>query len=126
NRRYRDFTWGALRDALREVVACFPVYRTYVDAFAGDLSERDKGYVEEAVRLARRRNAAMSDTLFDFVRDILLLRWPEPLDEEARQEHARFVMKFQQLTGPVMAKGVEDTSFYLFNRLVSLNEVGGE
>ncbi|HKP75908.1 MAG TPA: malto-oligosyltrehalose synthase [Longimicrobiaceae bacterium] len=126
NRCYRDFTWGALHDALREVVACFPVYRTYIDAVAGDVSERDRGYVEEAVRRARRRNAAMSDTLFDFVRDILLLRWPEPLDEEAREEHARFVMKFQQLTGPVMAKGVEDTAFYVFNRLVSLNEVGGE
>ena len=126
NRRYRDFTWGALRDALREVVACFPVYRTYADAFTGELSARDAGYVEEAVRRARRRNPAMSGSLFDFVRDVLLLRWPEPLDEEARQEHARFVMKFQQLTGPVMAKGVEDTAFYVFNRLVSLNEVGGE
>jgi (1->4)-alpha-D-glucan 1-alpha-D-glucosylmutase len=82
--------------------------------------------VEDAIRLARRRNAAMSDSLFDFVRDVLLLRWPEPLDDEAREEHARFVMKFQQLTGPVMAKGVEDTAFYVFNRLVSLNEVGGD
>jgi (1->4)-alpha-D-glucan 1-alpha-D-glucosylmutase len=126
NRRYRDFTWGALRDALREVVACFPVYRTYIDAVAGEVSERDRGYVEQAVRLARRRNASMSGSLFDFVRDVLLLRWPEELDEEARQEHARFVMKVQQLTGPVMAKGVEDTAFYVFNRLVSLNEVGGE
>jgi (1->4)-alpha-D-glucan 1-alpha-D-glucosylmutase len=68
----------------------------------------------------------MSASLFDFVRDVLLLRWPEGLDDEAREEHARFVMKFQQLTGPVMAKGVEDTAFYVFNRLVSLNEVGGE
>ncbi|HEX8831399.1 MAG TPA: malto-oligosyltrehalose synthase, partial [Longimicrobium sp.] len=56
NRCYRDFTWGALRDALREVVACFPVYRTYIDAFAGEVSERDRRYVENAVRLARRRN----------------------------------------------------------------------
>jgi (1->4)-alpha-D-glucan 1-alpha-D-glucosylmutase len=126
SRCYRDFTWGALHDALREVVACFPVYRTYADAFAGEVSERDRGYVEDAIRLARRRNAAMSDSLFDFVRDVLLLRWPEPLDDEAREEHARFVMKFQQLTGPVMAKGVEDTAFYVFNRLVSLNEVGGD
>lgn len=126
NRRYRDFTWGALRDALREIVACFPVYRTYADAFAGEVSARDAAYVELAVRLARRRNPAMSASLFDFVRDVLLLRWPEGLDDEAREEHARFVMKFQQLTGPVMAKGVEDTAFYVFNRLVSLNEVGGE
>jgi len=126
NRVYRDFTWGALRDALREVVACFPVYRSYIDAFAGLVSERDRHYVEHAVRLARRRNPSVSGSLFDFVRDVLLLEWPESLDAEARDEHARFVMKFQQLTGPVMAKGVEDTAFYVFNRLVSLNEVGGE
>src|SRR6202007_1140035 len=93
---------------------------------AGEASERDRRYVEHAVRLARRRNATMSDALFDFVRDVLLLRWPEGLDAWAREEHARFVMKFQHLTGPVMAKGVEDTAFYVFNRLVSLNEVGGE
>ncbi|MFL5383377.1 MAG: malto-oligosyltrehalose synthase [Longimicrobiaceae bacterium] len=126
NRRYRDFTWGALRDALREVIACFPVYRTYVDAFNGVVSDVDRRHVDHAVRLARRRNPTMSGSLFDFVRDVLLLQWPEGLDEEARREHAGFVMKFQQLTGPVMAKGVEDTAFYVFNRLVSLNEVGGE
>jgi len=125
DRRSRDFTWGALRDALREVVACFPVYRTYVDAFAGQVAERDREYVDLAVRRARRRNPGTSGLIFDFVRNTLLLHWPEGLDEEARREHARFVMKFQQLTGPVMAKGVEDTAFYVFNRLVSLNEVGG-
>ncbi|HEX6747086.1 MAG TPA: malto-oligosyltrehalose synthase [Longimicrobium sp.] len=126
NRAYRDFTWGALRDALREVVACFPVYRTYIDAFAGEVGERDRRYVDQAVRLAKRRNPSVSDSLFDFVRNVLLLDWPESLTEEDRRQHARFVMKFQQLTGPVMAKGVEDTAFYVFNRLVSLNEVGGE
>ncbi|MEW5931004.1 MAG: malto-oligosyltrehalose synthase [Gemmatimonadota bacterium] len=126
NRRSRDFTPGLLHDALREVIACFPVYRTYIDAFAGEVSERDRAYVEHAVRAARRRNPGMSGSLFDFVRSVLLLRWPDGLDEESREEHARFVMKFQQLTGPVMAKGVEDTSFYIFNRLVALNEVGGE
>ncbi|MDP9347822.1 MAG: malto-oligosyltrehalose synthase, partial [Gemmatimonadota bacterium] len=126
NRLSRDFTWGSLQEGLRQVVACFPVYRTYVDAFTGEVSERDRGYVERAVRLARRRHPEMSGSLFDYIRDILLLRWPDGLDEESRQEHARFVMRFQQLTGPVMAKGVEDTSFYIFNRLVSLNEVGGE
>jgi (1->4)-alpha-D-glucan 1-alpha-D-glucosylmutase len=126
NRRSRDFTVGLLHDALREVIACFPVYRTYIDAFAGEVSERDRAYVEHAVRAARRRNPGVSGSLFNFVRNVLLLRWPDGLDEESREEHARFVMKFQQLTGPVMAKGVEDTSFYIFNRLISLNEVGGE
>ncbi|HEX2190795.1 MAG TPA: malto-oligosyltrehalose synthase [Longimicrobiaceae bacterium] len=126
NRRSRDFTLGLLHDALREVIACFPVYRTYVDAFAGEVSPRDRAYVAHAVRWARRRNPGVSGSLFDFVRSVLLLEWPDGLDEAAREEHARFVMKFQQLTGPVMAKGVEDTAFYVFNRLISLNEVGGE
>jgi (1->4)-alpha-D-glucan 1-alpha-D-glucosylmutase len=126
NRCYRDFTWGALRDALREVIAAFPVYRTYVDAESGSIAPRDRQYMERAVHIARRRNPNTSGSIFDFVRQTLLLQWPDELSAEARAEHARFVMKFQQLTGPVMAKGVEDTAFYVFNRLVSLNEVGGE
>jgi (1->4)-alpha-D-glucan 1-alpha-D-glucosylmutase len=126
NRRYRDFSLGSLREALREVLACFPVYRTYIDAHTGQISESDAAYVNQAVRVAIRRNPATNRTVFDFIRDTLLLRWPEDLTDEWREEHARFVMKFQQLTGPVMAKGVEDTTFYLYNRLVSLNEVGGE
>ena len=126
NRRYRDFTLGSLKDALRETIASFPVYRTYIDAERGRVSQKDREHVERAVRSAIRRNRATSRSVFDFIRDILLLRWPEDLGAEARERHARFVMKFQQLTGPVMAKGVEDTAFYIFNRLVSLNEVGGE
>ncbi|HET6762464.1 MAG TPA: malto-oligosyltrehalose synthase, partial [Longimicrobiaceae bacterium] len=126
NRRYRDFTWGALRDGLRQVIACFPVYRTYIDAEAGAVSALDRQHVQRAVRLARRRNPYTSGETFDFIGQTLLLSWPDDLDAGGRAEHARFVMKFQQLTGPVMAKGVEDTTFYVFNRLVSLNEVGGE
>lgn len=126
NRRSRDFTLGSLTDALREIIACFPVYRTYIDAHASRVSERDRDYIERATRIAMRRNRTTSRSVFEFVRDTLLLRWPPMLDEAERAEHAEFVMKFQQLTGPVMAKGVEDTSFYIFNRLVSLNEVGGE
>jgi (1->4)-alpha-D-glucan 1-alpha-D-glucosylmutase len=126
NRRVRDFTLGNLTHALRETIACFPVYRTYIDAHTGRIGEQDRAHVEQAIRLAKRTNPATNVQVFDFVRDLLLLRWPEGLDEETRAEHARFVMKFQQLTGPVMAKGVEDTSFYIYNRLVSLNEVGGE
>ncbi|MBA4159408.1 MAG: malto-oligosyltrehalose synthase [Gemmatimonadetes bacterium] len=126
NRRSRDFTLGSLREALREVIACFPIYRTYVDARTGHVSDRDREYVEQATRVAIRRNRATNVSVFNFVRDTLLLRWPDMLDAAERAEHAEFVMKFQQLTGPVMAKGVEDTSFYIFNRLISLNEVGGE
>jgi (1->4)-alpha-D-glucan 1-alpha-D-glucosylmutase len=126
NRRVRDFTLSSLTHVLRETISCFPVYRTYIDAYTGDIGENDERYVEQAIRTARRLNPAMSGQAFEFLRDLLLLRWPDGLDEETRGEHARFVMKFQQLTGPVMAKGVEDTSFYIYNRLVSLNEVGGE
>ena len=126
NRRFRDFTLGSLTDALRETIACFPIYRTYIDAPAGGIAMRDREYVDRAIRLAIRRNPATSRTVFEFIRNILLLRWPDDLTPEAREEHAGFVMKFQQLTGPVMAKGLEDTTFYVYNRLVSLNEVGGE
>jgi (1->4)-alpha-D-glucan 1-alpha-D-glucosylmutase len=84
NRIYRDFTWGALRAALREVVACFPVYRNYSDAFAGEVSERDRRYVDQAVRLARRRNPSVSASIYDFVRAVLLLEWPDELTPEDR------------------------------------------
>lgn len=67
----------------------------------------------------------MEKAIFDFLRAVLLLRLPEGLTSEQRQAHVRFVMKFQQCSGPVMAKGVEDTAFYIYNRLVALNEVGG-
>ncbi|MBW3630511.1 MAG: malto-oligosyltrehalose synthase, partial [Gemmatimonadetes bacterium] len=126
NRRFRDFTLGSLTDALRETIACFPVYRTYIDAHSGHLAVRDRGYIDQAIRGAIRRNPATSRTVFEFVRNILLLHWPDDLSAEGREQHAQFLMKFQQLTGPVMAKGLEDTTFYVYNRLVSLNEVGGE
>src|SRR5208282_5969488 len=76
--------------------------------------------------LAKQKNPAISASLFDFVRDMVLLRYPESADEHDRAEQVRFVGKFQQVTGPVMAKGVEDTTFYVYNRLLSLNEVGGD
>jgi (1->4)-alpha-D-glucan 1-alpha-D-glucosylmutase len=126
NRRSRDYTLGILTDVLREMIACFPVYRTYIDVGRAEVSQRDREYIEQATAVAIRRNRSTSASVFHFVRDTLLLRWPEDLDAEERAEHAEFVMKLQQLTGPVMAKGVEDTCFYMFNRLVSLNEVGGQ
>lgn len=124
NRRTRDFTLNSLTRALQEVVASFSVYRTYVRP--GHVLERDVRYVERAVARAKRRNPAMSSLIFDFVRDVLLLRNPVLVQEEEVAAVQRFTGKFQQLTGPIMAKAVEDTALYRFNRLVSLNEVGGE
>lgn len=124
SRRTRDFTLNSLRHALIETVAAFPVYRTYVDG--PELDDRDRAYIEQAIALARRGGDELVGQTFDFLRSVLLM---EPIfgsSEEAMREHLAFVRKLQQVTGPVMAKGLEDTTFYSYNRLVSLNEVGGE
>ncbi|HZZ77725.1 MAG TPA: malto-oligosyltrehalose synthase, partial [Gemmataceae bacterium] len=119
----RDFTLNSLRHALRAIIACFPVYRSYI---TDSVSERDRRYVEMAVALAKRKNPLISGSIFDFVRRILLLQYPAYHKEADRAQQRRFVGKFQQVTAPVMAKGLEDTAFYVFNRLISLNEVGGD
>ena len=125
NRWYRDFTFEALARAVRETIACFPVYRTYL-APGQPVSEEDRQVIERAIAAAKRRNPAIEESTFNFLRDILLFRFPENLDEKGREEHTHFVLKFQQCTGPIMAKGLEDTVFYIYNRLAALNEVGGE
>ena len=139
NRRSRDFTLESLRDVIAEVVACFPVYRTYVDG-QGWTAE-DRAVVERAITQARRRNPAMEASLFDFFREVMLPREPDeggrasegigatailPADAAEARERLSFAMKLQQYTGPVQAKGLEDTSFYRYNLLLSLNEVGGD
>jgi (1->4)-alpha-D-glucan 1-alpha-D-glucosylmutase len=125
NRWYRDFTLEALSRTVRETIACFPVYRTYVEP-GRPVSEEDRQIVERAIAAAKRRNPAMEESIFNFLRDVLLLRSPQDLDAAGRAAHAQFVLKFQQTTGPVTAKGLEDTVFYIYNRLSALNEVGGE
>jgi (1->4)-alpha-D-glucan 1-alpha-D-glucosylmutase len=118
-----DFTLNSLRSALGEVIASFPVYRTYVNG--PDVSEEDRHYVEQAVRAARKRSNAADLSVFDFIQRILLI---DVYGSDAgwyKQAVLRFSMKFQQVTAAVMAKGVEDTAFYRYNRLASLNEVGG-
>jgi len=118
-----DFTLNSLTRAIAEVIACFPVYRSYTNSWT--IREGDARYIEAAVAKAKRKNPAISSSVFDFLRDVLLLRFPSYATDEDRMERLNFVMRFQQITGPVMAKGVEDTAFYVYNRLVSLNEVGG-
>ena len=157
NWSYRDYTLHNLREALMEVVASFPVYRTYITP--SGISKKDREYIDWAVRLAKRRSRAIDTSIFDFIRSVLLVEaTPEGLKTEAVKDQppvgetsqlaratagvadsesspqvkafhesvVRFAMKFQQYTSPVMAKGLEDTSFYRYNRLVSLNEVGGD
>ena len=125
SRWYRDFTLEALSRTVRETIACFPVYRTYVEP-GQPVSEEDRQIVERAIAAAKRRNPAMEESIFNFLSDVLLLRSPQDLDANGRAAHAQFILKFQQTTGPVMAKGLEDTAFYIYNRLSALNEVGGE
>ena len=125
NRWYRDYTLDTLTLAVRETIACFPVYRTYL-APDRPVNDADREVIERAVAAAKRRNPALEESVFNFLRDILLFRFPENLSEEERADHVHFVLKFQQSTGPIMAKGLEDTVFYIFNRLAALNEVGGE
>lgn len=123
DRRARDFTLKTLRDSIREGIASFPVYRTYIDE-RGEYTERDEQYIEYAIRKAKRRNPGMSGRVFDFLRDTLLLEGGR-IDEMTYRRKLYFALKFQQLTGPVMAKGLEDTVCYVYNRFISVNEVGG-
>ena len=123
SRHTRDFTLNSLTTTIMEAIACFPVYRTYVTS-CGPI-ERDRRYIELAISKAKRKNPTLSTTIFDFLENLLLLKYPEDLAEADKMEWLDFVMRFQQATAPVMAKGLEDTLFYIYNRFVSLNEVGG-
>jgi (1->4)-alpha-D-glucan 1-alpha-D-glucosylmutase len=126
SRHTRDFTLNSLQEALAEVIACFPVYRTYVRRSHDSISVDDRLHINAAVRAAKRRNRAQDTSIFDFVGSVLLLEDPKGLTREQRAERRDFVLRFQQLTSPVTAKGLEDTAFYRFYPLSSLNEVGGE
>jgi (1->4)-alpha-D-glucan 1-alpha-D-glucosylmutase len=140
NRKSRDFTMESLRDVIREVVACFPVYRTYVDEHGW--TPADRAVVAQAIARARRRNPAMEASLYDFFREVVLPRGTDeiptdrppgerrlgypPADAAEARERLTFAMKLQQYSGPVQAKGLEDTAVYRYNVLVSVNEVGGD
>jgi (1->4)-alpha-D-glucan 1-alpha-D-glucosylmutase len=123
DRHGSDITLNALRRALTEVLAVFPVYRTYISRVA--VSENDRKTILEAVDRARANFPALLHG-FTFVCRFLLLDFPDYVSDEEKREWLHFAMRFQQLTAPVMAKGVEDTTLYGYNRLVSLNEVGGQ
>src|SRR5207253_7689012 len=100
-------------------------YRTYIRTDTPHPDEQDAHYIRSAIKTAKRRNPATSGSVFDFIQDLLLLKDPDSISEADRAERRLFVMRFQQLTGPVMAKGLEDSAFYRYCPLLSLNEVGG-
>lgn len=117
-----DFTMNGLKRTLAEVLVLFPVYRTYVN---GDgMTEEDPTYIKEVIEAARGRIPLLVNEL-NFIEKLLLLEWEESLTPEQKGLRLHFVMRLQQLSGPLMAKGIEDTLFYVYNRLLSLNEVGG-
>jgi (1->4)-alpha-D-glucan 1-alpha-D-glucosylmutase len=121
SRRARDFTENLLETSVREAIACFPVYRTYIDD-RGQYTERDRAFIRRAIARAKLRNRDMDASVFDFLENTLLLHGRT--GEEIDQRELYFALKFQQLTGPVMAKGVEDTAFYVYSRFLSSNDVG--
>lgn len=116
---HRDYTRHQLTDAVREIVARLPIYRTYVRPSHHQARAADRAHIDGAIDASAASREDLERPLFDFIRSLLLL------EREGRREH-EFVTRFQQLTGPAMAKGVEDTAFYVFNRFVALNEVGGD
>ncbi len=124
DRHTRDYTLIALRGAIMEVAACFPVYRTYIGD--GPDTEEDRRHVEWACAVARKRSKTADVSVFDFVREVLLATAGEGKHEDYRRAVSEFAMRFQQFSAPVMAKGMEDTASYRYHRLASLNEVGGE
>lgn len=119
HRDYRDYTRHEIHEAIREITAAFPVYRTYISPAEGEVADSDAQYVSQAISAAMAARPDLEERLFTFLRDVLLLRIPGAQEQE-------FVMRFQQITAAAMAKGVEDTAFYRYARLLSLNEVGGD
>jgi len=119
NRDQRDFTRAEIRRAIREVAACFSIYRTYVVPERNEIAAEDRKRIERAIDSARGNRTDIDGALFDFIRDVLTLKVIGKTETE-------FVNRFQQFSAPVMAKGVEDTAYYCWNRLTAMNEVGGD
>ena len=122
NYHTRDFTLEALREALAEVVAAFGRYRTYLPPESEEAEEEARAVVQEAIYKARQRNPATEPTVYAFLQRVIL----GDVRDNLREQQEAWTGRFQQYTAPVAAKGVEDTAFYRFLRLVALNEVGGE
>ncbi len=118
NREFRDFTRAEIRRAIREFASCFAIYRTYVVPLRKEITDGDIEVIAKAAECAKDNRLDIDGSLFDFMRDVLQMK-------VTGFQESEFVYRFQQFTSPVMAKGVEDTAFYCYNRLTALNEVGG-
>jgi (1->4)-alpha-D-glucan 1-alpha-D-glucosylmutase len=124
NPRTTDFTRNILQRGLKEIIAAFPVYRTYVDG--GEATAEDRRDLDWAVAHARRHAPELDSSVFDFLHRLLTGDLVARAGSGySRSQAVRLAMRFQQVSGPVMAKGLEDTAFYRFNRMIALNEVGG-
>jgi len=125
HRSSRDFSSEGLRAALSDMIAEFSVYRSYITSDA-EIGTEDKNYISLAIGRAKRRNPSINETIFTFIENVLLLKHLPELTEEHIAKRKDFIMHFQQLTAPVMGKGLEDTAFYRYFPLASLNEVGSD
>src|SRR5271168_3211309 len=124
DRYARELPRAGLLEALIETTACVPAYRTYVHSLEVPPETRD--FIERALAEARERKPHLDSACFDFVRDVLLLANPTHVFAEQREARLAFVMRWQQHTSPIVAKGMEDTALYVYHPLLSLNEVGGD
>jgi (1->4)-alpha-D-glucan 1-alpha-D-glucosylmutase len=118
-----DMTMYALRRSIVEIMAQFPVYRAYMGE--PGLNEKDKLHIKEAIARAMNKNPVLINEL-DFISKILLLEFAPDINPQKKEAYYNFTKKFQQFSGALMAKGAEDTTFYIYNRFISLNEVGGD
>ncbi|HEY0455566.1 MAG TPA: malto-oligosyltrehalose synthase, partial [Verrucomicrobiae bacterium] len=121
----QDLSLRQIWRAIGEIIVAFPIYRTYATEEERLWTESERAVIEEACTTAKKRAPEVEEVVWKFLRQLLFLEIPKDWAGEACDECRRLVLKLQQLTGPVMAKGLEDTAFYNYNRLVSLNEVGG-
>ncbi|MEJ2671329.1 MAG: malto-oligosyltrehalose synthase [Deltaproteobacteria bacterium] len=124
DRHGQDISYQALVKALKEVTACLPIYRTYIRDY--EVSSRDRRYLEDTLEEAMQRNPDPGVAVYYFLRRVLLLQFLPSFTVEKQESWLRFVMRWQQYTGAIMAKGLEDTALYVYNCLTSLNEVGSE
>lgn len=123
DRQAMDISRRDLLTALMELTACLPVYRTYTCGYTVALA--DRRHIELALAETRKRQPAVRQMALDFLKRVLLLEFDQGMPEEQKKDWLRFICRWQQFTGPIMAKGLEDTAAYVYNPLLSANEVGG-